>query len=219
MNFKKPFLLLLVICASFFGNAAYANLIINGDFESNSFGATSFNLNNAAFTAGMNNATAFGGAQEIDVVTGTSLGIAPQSGSWKVGVHDQTGTLPFDSFSLDLSSSTIVGTVYTLSFWLAGQGGSALGPLEIGLSSSASSFGSLITSASAASASDWTMLSTTFTASSAASFLTFAPTADSYVFIDNISLTGEPGTVPTPATLALFGLGLAGLGWSRRKKA
>lgn len=34
-----------------------------------------------------------------------------------------------------------------------------------------------------------------------------------------VNLTAEHENVPAPATLALFGLGLAGLGWSRRKKA
>lgn len=39
--------------------------------------------------------------------------------------------------------------------------------------------------------------------------------------IDSIELSGlrRESTVPNPATLALFGLGLAGLGWSRRRKA
>jgi hypothetical protein len=32
------------------------------------------------------------------------------------------------------------------------------------------------------------------------------------------NLTGGTGTVSLPTTLALFGIGLAGLGWSRRKK-
>jgi hypothetical protein len=38
----------------------------------------------------------------------------------------------------------------------------------------------------------------------------------SYYFIDSLTLTAS--AVPTPATLALFSIGLAGLGWSRRKK-
>lgn len=38
--------------------------------------------------------------------------------------------------------------------------------------------------------------------------------------LDNLTYDTDPGTrVPVPATLALFGLGLAGLSWSRRKKA
>ncbi len=40
------------------------------------------------------------------------------------------------------------------------------------------------------------------------------------VHMDDFRFEGESGAaVPNPATLALLGLGLAGLGWSRRKKA
>jgi hypothetical protein len=40
-------------------------------------------------------------------------------------------------------------------------------------------------------------------------------TSSRFFALDNLTI----GSVPTPATLALFGIGLAGLGWSRRKKS
>jgi phospholipase/lecithinase/hemolysin len=45
------------------------------------------------------------------------------------------------------------------------------------------------------------------------------PTADGHVLIADAAFSRIDASVSTPATLALFGLGLAGLGWSRRKKA
>lgn len=40
-----------------------------------------------------------------------------------------------------------------------------------------------------------------------------------HYFSGNHTLSAQTTSVPTPATLALFGIGLAGLGWSKRKKA
>lgn len=143
------------------GSAAHANLILNGSFENNTAIGTMFNMSNATFNSVVANATAFGTAQEIDLVTGTSFGILPQHGNWKLGIHTQS-TGAYDAFSLDTSSPVVAGQSYTLSFYTAQLGGSPAGNLEIGLSTSASSFGAVIFTQTASSASAWDLMTQTF---------------------------------------------------------
>ncbi len=47
----------------------------------------------------------------------------------------------------------------------------------------------------------------------------YSTTTDSLGLVTGFNEADDNGQVPTPGTLVLFGLGLAGLGWSRRKKA
>lgn len=147
---------------------------MNGDFENNSASVTAFNLSNAGFNATVADATAFGTAEEIDLVTGVDFGIAPQSGDWKLGLHTQQVTGLFDAFSLSLSSGVVSGTSYDLQFYgaLLADFNNATGPIEIGLSSSSTAFGTLIFSGTPTSADSWTLFSSTFIAPVSGSFLT-----------------------------------------------
>lgn len=47
----------------------------------------------------------------------------------------------------------------------------------------------------------------------------YSTTTDSFGLVTGFNEADDNGQVPTPGTLVLFGFGLAGLGWSRRKKS
>ena len=77
------------------------------------------------------------------------------------------------------------------------------------------------------SSSPWGLFSTTFTAGTnpdTLTFTAFASSTDSHdsplALIDSISLSsnGQPVNAPEPATLAVFGIGLAGLAAARRRR-
>jgi hypothetical protein len=92
--------------------AVGGEMILNGDFENHTFGTgCHFNLTNASFNLGMSSATAFGDAEEIDVMAdGTcDWGNPPQSGATKLGMSRQGPSLRGDAFSFDLSTSIVSG--------------------------------------------------------------------------------------------------------------
>ena len=206
----------IAIAALFVSTSAEAtSILLNGNFENNTAGSTQFNMSNATFTATVANATAFGTAQEIDLITSTDFGITPQSGNWKLGLHTQVGG-PQDAFSFSLSSAVVGGTSYTLSFFGALLAGQPPGTIEVGISTSASSFGTLVYSATPFFTSQWQQLGNVFVAPSNASFLTVRTSAfEGYSFVDNFTLDPASTAVPEPGTMTLLGVGLAAGAWRR----
>ena len=193
-----------------------ANLILNGDFENNTAGTTQFNLSNAAFNGFMPNVTAFGTAQEIDIITGTAFGIAPESGNWKLGIHTQTGGA-FDAFSMTLSSALVAGNSYTLQFFGAQLAGFT-STIQIGVSTSPTAFGTSIFTGSPSSSTTWTQFNATFLAPVSGSYITVENVnIGDYSFVDNFSLAGSTST-PEPSALFLLGTGVVGLAGVLRRK-
>lgn len=156
-------------------------------------------------------------------VPGLAFGAAPNAtpdgGTW-VGLGRE-GNFFIESFGQSVAGFD-VGTTYSLN-WFAGNFGEGVGlgyiqpnAIEVLLDGISIGSGGVL-----ALGSNWFAQGLSFVATSATQQLAFrlALGNKSYLSIDGISIGAANGTVPEPGTLALLGLGLAGLGLSRRRKA
>jgi hypothetical protein len=204
------------------------NLILNGDFETYSGGTCDSNLPNVSFTAMMASATGFGTAEEIDVYTNPPCyGLPAVSGAIKVAIHRQD--LSFggfsDAFSLDLSSPVTAGNSYTVSFWAESDGSfsTGLGHVQIGVSSSASTFGSLVYTGVSTTLDTWEQFTATFVAPITGSYLTVnQDEVNAWSHIDAFTLTdsgigtkyctANANSTGSPADLSASGSASSGAG-------
>ena len=157
------------------------NLILNGDFEHISIGPGCwYNQTNSEVDSELADITAFGSAQEIDVMSnGTGcFGDPPQSGAVKLAIHRQEGG-PVDAFSFTLSTPLVVGNVYMLTFYAEANTtfDPNIVPVLVGVSSVPTDFGMFVYSG-LPSTQGWTALGTSFHAPINASYLT--------VMVDNV---------------------------------
>jgi hypothetical protein len=191
--------------------ASGGEMLLNGDFEDHSFDpGCHFHLTNAEFVLGVANVVAFGDGENFGVMVNEPCldELEPQSGSTKVSItsyDDLYEGLNADAFGFELATPVVAGERYSIQFYAQeyydpNEPGSdyGFGEVEIGVSTSPFSFGTLVFSAWQISwdPSEWVHFSATFEAPVTASYLTVRAGYDAEfnsvrIQLDNFSLVGE----------------------------
>ncbi len=190
------------------------NLVVNGDFETNSSTGCDFNLTNATFSSKMSGCTGYGPQNEIDIMDGgCGYGPTGPAGSTKIGVANN-GDPSVDALTMTLTGPLTVGKTYTIKMYLYAHIESWAPvqlPIEVGLSTVAGAQGTVVATLTPT-VGVFTQVSATFTAGVAASYLSVsaAPFFDGWTHIDGVELTGgftltKTGTCAGPVGLTTTG--------------
>jgi hypothetical protein len=215
------------------GLNARANLVTNGSFETTStpVPAGSFNVYTPGETGLTGWAIVGAAGTNIADVSGlfTQFGIsfpAEDGSNWVDLTGDGSNN---NTEGVAQTIATNIGDSYTLVFWVGNVDSPSTGfgvTSTVDVSANAASLGAFTNSCTACTTTlAWQQFSTTFTATSASTTLTFLngdPATDNSNGLDNVSLVdnGPAAAVPEPSSMMLlgFGSGLLGLvGWLRRR--
>lgn len=182
--------------------AANANLIVNGGFEDNDVAPGTWSYFSSAAVNGWD-------GSNIEIWDHL-FGISPAEGQQhaELNAHPYTGS----AFSIYQNFATEIGQTYDLSFFYSARGNN-----HEEFSFSVASLSSVLNDHVVGS---WTQYTNSFVATSSLSTITFttvAPYAGTVGnFLDGVSVAKS--SVSEPASIALFGMGLVGLGLARRRK-
>lgn len=144
-------------------------VFLNGSFENNTAPAIcNYNLTNSTFNSYMAFTNAYGGGNEVDISQATCYIPTIPDGLWAISLANAN----LDEVALSLANPLLAGNTYSFNFKAYGNVTfSALGDLEIGVSNSNNSFGTLIYTASIL-PSTWVQYNVSFVAPFNANYIT-----------------------------------------------